>query len=96
MTLPECMYILNEENYNKSLKDFRDDFNEINSYPLKIVENGIFSKFNSIYEIKNCKSLFANAIMVSDDNQDDGEIRFENFFIDEIEDDSDVLGFLRV
>ena len=96
MTLPECMYILNEENYNKSLKDFRDDFNEINSYPLKIVENGIFSKFNSIYEIKNCKSLFANAIMVSDDNQDDGEIRFENFFIDEIEDDSDVLGFLKV
>ena len=96
MTLPECMYILNEENYNKSLKDFRDDFNEINSYPLKIVENGIFSKFNSIYEIKNCKSLFANAIMVSDDNLDDGEIRFENFFIDEIEDDSDVLGFLRV
>ena len=96
MTLPECIYILNEENYNKSLKDFRDDFNEINSYPLKIVENGIFSKFNSIYEIKNCKSLFANAIMVSDDNQDDGEIRFENFFIDEIEDDSDVLGFLRV
>ena len=96
MTLPECMYILNENNYNKSLEDFREDFNEINNCPSKIVENGIFSKFNSIYKIKDCKSLFTNAIMVSDDNNDEGEINFENFFIDDIEDDSDVLGFLRV
>ena len=96
MTLPECMFILNENNYNKSLEDFREDFNEINNCPSKIVENGIFSKFNSIYEIKDCNSLFLNAIMVSDDNYEEDEIKFENFFIDDIEDDSDVLGFLRV
>ena len=96
MTLPECMFILNENNYNKSLEDFREDFNEINNCPSKIIENGIFSKFNSIYEIKDCNSLFLNAIMVSDDNYEEDEIKFENFFIDDIEDDSDVLGFLRV
>ena len=96
MTLPECIYILNENNYNKSLENFREDFNEINNCPPKIEENGIFSNFNSIYEIKEYKFVFTNAIMVSDDNDDEDEIRFENFFINDIEDENDVLGFLRV
>ena len=96
MTLPECMYILNEKNYNKSLEDFREDFNGINNCPSKIDDNGIFSKFNSIFKLTDFRSLFNNALMVSDDNYDEGEIRLEDFFINDIEDENDVLGFIRV
>ena len=96
MTLPECIYILNEKNYDKSLEKFRDDFNELNNVISKIEENGIFSKFNYVYKIKNYESLLLNSFMINDDcYDDDDENIFKNIFIDDIEDDSDVLGFLR-
>jgi len=73
-----------------------DDFNELNNVISKIEENGIFSKFNYVYKIKNYESLLLNSFMINDDcYDDDDENIFKNIFIDDIEDDSDVLGFLR-
>lgn len=96
MTLSECIYILNEKNYDKTLEDFREDFNDIKDKDLQFEKNGVFSEFNNIENFINDKLLLTNSIMVSDDNYDNDENDLSNFFIDNIEDDSDVLGFIRV
>ena len=97
MTLSECIYILNEKNYNKTLEDFREDFNDIKDKDLQFEKNGVFSEFNNIENFINDKLLLTNSIMLSEDNYyDNDENDLSNFFIDNIEDDSDVLGFIRV
>ena len=96
MTLSECMYILNEKNYEKSLEKFREDFDDIKEDYLLIEKNGIFSEFNAIFQIKDYKLLLINSIMVSDDNYDNDDNKLKTCFIDDIEDENDVLGFIRI
>lgn len=96
MTLSECIYILNEKNYYKSLEEFREDFNDIKQKDLVIGKTGIFSEFNDIFNILNYELLLSNAIMINDENFNNYEENpLSYFFIDDIEDDSDVLGFPR-
>ena len=95
MTLFECIYILNEKNYDKSLEKFREDFNDIKENDLLIENNGIFSEFNSIVTFMD-NNLLTNSIMVSDDNYDHDENKLKTYFIDNIEDENDVLGFIRI
>ena len=95
MTLSECIYILNENNYNKSLKDFIDLFLEINYQKMKFEETQIFSEFNNIYNIKDYHMLLTNAIMISYNNPEYDVNIFETCFVDDIEDEGDVLGFLK-
>ena len=50
LNLAEVLYILNEENYDKSLIDFRTDFEQLNSNDIKtddITIKGIFSDYNN-------------------------------------------------
>ena len=49
MNLREALFILNEENYDKSLTEFKKDFENINNNYLKI--KGIFSGFNDYLKI---------------------------------------------
>ena len=52
MNLTECLFILNEKNYNKTLEEFREGFNEIKVEDLEIDKEGIFSEFNEIIKFK--------------------------------------------
>lgn len=97
MTLSECIYLLNEKNYDKSLEDFRDDFNEIKEKDIEIEKEGIFYEFTNIYKIKNYKSIIENSFMVSNNIQDNNNNNIlENSIIDNIEDENDVLGFINI
>ena len=87
------MYLLNEKNYDKNLDDFRTGFNELKEEDIKI--NGTFSKFNEILEeTKTNEEILKNCLISTDDIGDD-EGRLSNCFIDNIEDENDVLGFIR-
>jgi len=93
ITLEESIYILNEKNYDKNLDDFRTDFNELKEEDIKI--NGIFSEFNEILEeTKKNGEILKNCLIAADDIGDDEGI-LSNCFIDNIEDENDVLGFIR-
>ena len=96
MTLAECIYLLNEKNYSKSLEKFREDFNEIKIEDLTISEEGIFVEFNEFFKIKDYRLLLNEAIMVSSDIGDEKDNNFlKCSFIDDIGDENDVLGFLE-
>jgi hypothetical protein len=92
ITLEESMYILNEKNYEKSLEDFRTGFNELKKEDIKI--DGIFSNFNEILkEAKNNGEILKNCLIAADDMDDDEML--SSCFIDNTEDENDVLGFIR-
>ena len=95
ITLEESLYILNEKNYEKNLGDFRTGFNELKTEDITIGENGIFSEFNDILkETKKGKELLKNCLISTDDIRDDEGI-LSDCFIDNVEDENDVLGFIR-
>ena len=93
ITLEESMYLLNERNYDKNLDDFRSGFNELKGEDIKI--NGVFSKFNEILEEANKNGeILKNCLIATDDIGNDEGI-LSNCFIDNTEDENDVLGFIR-
>ena len=55
ITLAEIYYILNLDNYKKSLTEFQKGFMNLKNENLKI--NGIFSEFNKIIDIENCGEM---------------------------------------
>ena len=95
MNLAECLYILNEKNYSKTLDEFREGFNEINVNDLKIDKEGIFYEFNEFFKIKDYNLLLNGAIMVSSDTDDHYNNFLKDSFIDNIGDENDVLGFFE-
>ena len=98
MNLAECLYILNENNYNRTLEEFREGFNEIDNNNLKIDQKGIFSEFNDFFNIKDYNLLLNGTFMVSSDSSDTDEhddYFLKNSFIDNIGDENDVLGFFE-
>ena len=95
MNLAECLYILNEKNYSKTLDEFREGFNEINVNDLKIDKEGIFYEFNEFFKIKDYNLLLNGAIMVSSDSDDHYNNFLKDSFIDNIGDENDVLGFFE-
>ena len=51
LNLREILYILNEQNYDKTLSDFREGFKNLDTEDLKI--KGVFSKFNNYIQLDN-------------------------------------------
>ena len=94
MNLTECLFILNEKNYNKTLEEFREGFNEIKVEDLEIDKEGIFSEFNEIIKFKK-NFLLNGPIMVSSDNDENDDNFLKNSFINNIGDENDVLGFFE-
>ena len=65
ITLEESMYILNDKNYEKSLGEFRTEFNKLKCDNMRIEINEIFSEFNIILNEIN----------------EDYDILFKNYFV---------------
>ena len=95
MNLAECLYLLNENNYCKTLEEFREGFNEIKVQDLKIGKEGIFSDFNEFFQIKDYNLLLNEAIMISYDTDEHNDNFLKDSFIDNIGVDNDVLGFFE-
>lgn len=99
LNLAEAMYLLNEKNYQKNLDEFREGLSRIDKEfkieDLKFEEDCIFNEFNNIFKIENFEEISLNSF-ISCNDVNDGE---ENIFIDStisgLEDENDVLGFLR-
>ena len=62
MHLDEALFILNEDNYDKPLTKFKEDFKKLKSEDLKI--QGEFSYFNDYLEKNNSNSLKYNEISI--------------------------------
>ena len=91
MNVKECLYLLNEKNYDKSLADFRKGFDELNIKDLRIDNNGVFYEFNEI--LKTDLNEIGKTIVIK---TDDIELNpYEDCLIKDIEDVNDVLGFIR-
>jgi len=88
INLKQAIYILNEDNYNKSLDDFRKDFISQKKNNMNI--NGEFSQLNDIITdlLKNNEDL-SNLILVNDSSSEFDEIDID------ANDSDDVLGFPR-
>ena len=99
MTLAECMYILNEDNYNKNLEDFRKDFTKINKNikNLIIKEDGIFKEFNKIFNCEVYDIILRNSLINSDDIYDEDKDKniFNSIYVDDMDMKNDVLGCIR-
>ena len=94
ISLIECMYLLNEKNYSKSLSEFKEGFNECREEDIKIVNNGVFEELNKILEIQNFLELAkTSSIRCNDDNIDSNFLI--DTYIDDLENSNDVLGFIR-
>ena len=94
LSLLECMYLLNEKNYSKSLNEFKEGFNECREEDIKIGKNGVFEELNKILEIKNFLQLAKTSnIRFNDDNLDSNFLT--DTYIDDLENSNDVLVFIR-
>ena len=93
INLKQAIYILNEDNYNKSLTDFRNDFISQNKNSVKI--NGEFNHLNDIIKSLLKKnedpSNLSNYIIVNDSSSNN---EFDSIDID-VDNSDDVLGFPR-
>ena len=94
ISLLECMYLLNEKNYNKSLNDFKVGFNECKKEDLIIEKGGIFEEFNKILDIENFTELSKTSNIRCNDDSNDSNV-LNDAFIDDLENSNDVLGFIR-
>ena len=91
LSLIECLYLLNEKNYNKNLQDFRQGFHDLNINDLIFDNNNIFKEFNKILDIDNFDNIGKNIIITCEENEDSNLLT--DSYIDDIEDVNDVLGF---
>ena len=93
LTLLECLYLLNERNYDKKLEDFRKGFNELNAKDLEFKDNSYFKEFNGIFKIENFIQMGQNTDIACAENEDSNI--WNDTYINDIEDVNDILGFIR-
>ena len=93
LSLIECLYLLNEKNYCKSLQDFRKGFNDLNYEDLIFDDNSSFKEFNQIFKIKNFMEIAKNTDITCEENNESNV--WKDTYIDDIEDVNDILGFIR-
>ena len=107
LALSQCLYLLNEKNYQKKLSDFRSGFNELKSEDLKIEDDSLFKEFNTVLNIKNFDNIKVNSNIRCDDEEDENNDeenddtyenkinaflnKFADIYIGDIEDDDDVF-----
>lgn len=95
LNLLECMFILNENNYNKNLEDFRRDFNELKREDLQLNEKNIFYELNKVFKINNFEEV-ANKSSITCNQEENSNIEiFKKCILGDIENVNDVLGFIR-
>ena len=92
LSLIECLYLLNENNYKKSLSDFRNGFNELNLKDLQFNEDNIFYELNEIFKVKDFLDFGKKTNVRCDENESNF---WDDTYIDDIEDINDILGFIR-
>jgi len=94
LSLKQCLYLLNLKNYEKSLQDFRKGFKElIRGEDLIFDINSLFHEFNEVLKSNNFDEIAKTSEITCDDNE---EYDFLNdTYIEDIEDNNDVLGFIR-
>ena len=93
LSLIECLYLLNEKNYEKSLQDFRKGFNQLKRDELKFEDDCLFKEFNTILKIENFSEI-ANNIEITCEGNEESNF-WKDTYIDDIEDVNDILGFIR-
>ena len=93
LTLLECLYLLNEKNYEKSLIEFREGFNELKIKDMKFDKNNMFPEFDIISKIENIETIGVESTIRGENNDDSNTL--VDSFVDQVEDFNDVLGFIR-
>ena len=93
LSLIECLFLLNEKNYEKSLQDFRKGFNQLKRDELKFEDDCLFKEFNTILKIENFSEI-ANNIEITCEGNEESNF-WKDTYIDDIEDVNDILGFIR-
>ena len=79
LTLSQCLYLLNEKNYNKTLIKFRNGFNELESDDLKFDNNSTFNNFNEILNIENFDKIKLSIINCEEgDNNNNNNLNKDN------------------
>ena len=95
MSIKQCMYILNEKNYEKSLTEFKKGFNELKKEDLKIDENdGIFKECNSILNMNNFEEISIKSNIKCNDEDINSDYLIDSY-VDDIGIDNDILGIIR-
>ena len=92
LSLLECIYLLNERNYEKNLEEFKKGFNELTIKELQFDKNSLFQEFNVVFNIENFEEVGKKSYIRCDEN-DNSNIYIDTY-IDDIEDVNDVLGFI--
>ena len=87
INITQALYILNEENYKKSVNDFVEGFNQLNEKDLNI--KGVFGEFNSIKNIDRNKASKIEALISTEPRE---EYNIEKDIFIEITDENDVIG----
>ena len=94
LSLKECLYLLNEKNYEKNLQDFKDGFSELKDEDIMLEKDCIFYELNEVFKAENLKEISSKGFMKCDEGDDNSNI-FTDGFIDGDENVNDVLGFIR-
>ena len=95
ISIKQCMYLLNEKNYEKSLPEFKKGFNELKKEDLKIDENdGIFKECNSILNMNNFEEISIKSNIKCNDEDINSDYLIDSY-MDDIGIDNDILGIIR-
>ena len=87
INVAEALYILNENNYNKSINEFNKGFSELKDEDLNI--KGVFEELNVIKEIENIKDLEVENLIVTEPGS---ELNIRGDCFIEVKDENDVIG----
>ena len=94
LSFKECLYLLNEKNYEKDLQDFKDGFSELKEKDIKFEKDNLFYELNEVFKAENLSEISSKGFMKCDEDDDNSNI-FTDAYIDDVEDVNDVLGFIR-
>lgn len=90
INLGEALFILNEENYDKSLIEFKTAFESKNYNDLTI--KGVFEKFNNYLNISNISNEELNNSYINQKSSNNSNLVFDSYIINYLE--NDVVGIL--
>ena len=87
INISQSLYILNENNYNKTLNEFNEGFNLLKDDDLKI--EGVFHEFNLIRGFDKFSEIDMDTMISTEPSE---KINFQTDYFIEILDENDVLG----
>ena len=93
LSVKQCLYILNEKNWNINLQNFRMGFNELNKEDIIFDDNSIFNEYNEIINLENFDEISKIFITTSDYFVEPNNLA--DIFIEDIENEENITGILR-